>query len=78
VLGVELGDAFDGLSIAPRVEIDDFLVRVLEWENDGVGWEGREGWVEFLGDVLEVLGGLLHCAHFQVLGIRGVSLDVLT
>jgi hypothetical protein len=62
VLGVKLGDAFDGLSIAPRIEIDDFLVCVLEWENDGVGWEGREGWVEFLEDVLEVLGNLSHCA----------------
>lgn len=45
VLGVELGDAFDGLGIAARVEVNDFLVCVLEWENDGVRWKGCEGWV---------------------------------
>ena len=62
VLGVELGDAFDGLGIAARVEVDDFLVRVLEGEDDGVGWEGCEGWVQFLRVVLEVLDSSGDCA----------------
>jgi hypothetical protein len=47
--GVELRDTFDWLAVAPCVEVDDILVGVLEGKDDGVGREGSEGWVEFLG-----------------------------
>ena len=47
---VEFGDAGDGLGVAARVEVDDVFVGVLEGEDDGVGWEGGEFGVEFLGE----------------------------
>jgi hypothetical protein len=62
VLGVELGNTFDGLCIATRVKVDDFLVGVLEREDDGIGWEGGEGRMQFLQWVLELVGSLSHCA----------------
>lgn len=48
MLGVEFGDALDGRAIRARVEVDDFLVRVLEGKDDGVGGEGGEVGVELL------------------------------
>jgi hypothetical protein len=47
-LGVELGHAFNWCAVATRVEVDDILVRVLEWEDDWVGREGRERWMQLL------------------------------
>lgn len=47
-LGVELWYALDGSAIAARVEVDNFLVGVLEWEDDRVGGEGSKGRVQFL------------------------------
>jgi hypothetical protein len=46
---VELGDAGDGLGRGAGVEVDDILVRVLEGEDDGVGGEDGEAWMELLG-----------------------------
>jgi hypothetical protein len=48
MLGIEVWYTFNGCRIAARVEVDDFLVGVLEGENDGVGWECCEGGMEFL------------------------------
>jgi hypothetical protein len=48
MLGVELGDAFNGRAVRARVEVDNFLVGVLEGKDDGVGWEGGEIGVELL------------------------------
>jgi hypothetical protein len=42
---VEFGDARDGLRARAAVEVDDFLVGVLEGEDDRVGREGGEGGV---------------------------------
>ena len=42
MLGVELGDAFDGGAVRTGIEVDDFLVGVLEGKDYGVGREGRE------------------------------------
>jgi hypothetical protein len=41
-LGIELGHALDGGTVAARVEINDFLVGMLEREDDGVGREGSK------------------------------------
>lgn len=46
--GIEVGDTFDWGRIAARVEVDYFLVGVLEWKDDGICWERCERWVEFL------------------------------
>ena len=54
MLGVELGYALDGLGVAARIEVDDFLVCMLEWKNDGVGREGSKGRMEFLSLLLEL------------------------
>jgi hypothetical protein len=48
---IELGYALNGRAVAARVEVDDFLVGVLEREDDGVGRECRKGRVEFLSHV---------------------------
>lgn len=39
---VELRNAFDGSAVTARIEVDDFLVGVLEWEDDWVRREGSE------------------------------------
>jgi hypothetical protein len=40
--GIELGNAIDGSAVTARVEVDDLLVGVLEWQDDRVGREGSE------------------------------------
>lgn len=66
VLGVKLGHAFDWCRVAARVEINDFLIGMLEREDDGVGWEGREGRMELLVRLLGLVerpkDKLWHCA----------------
>jgi hypothetical protein len=66
VFGVELGHAFDGFRVAARVEVNNFLVGMLERKDDGVGWEGREGGVELLFSVLGLVkrprDTLSHCS----------------
>jgi hypothetical protein len=39
-LGIEFGHALNGSRIATRVEVDDFLIGVLEGEDDGIGGKG--------------------------------------
>jgi hypothetical protein len=51
MLGVELGHAFNGRAVRTRVEVNDFLVGVLEGKDDGVGWESGEVGVELLQKV---------------------------
>jgi hypothetical protein len=48
---VEFRDARDGLRARAAVEVDDFLVGVLEGEDDRVGGEGGEGGVQFVEKV---------------------------
>ena len=48
--GVELGDTGDcRAGEGARDEVDDFLICVLEREDDGVGGEGLEVGIELLG-----------------------------
>jgi hypothetical protein len=65
-LGVELGDAGDaGVAGGLRgVEVDYFLGGFLEGEDDGVGWEGGEIWVEFLNRGVSP-------ACFDIVGLHG-------
>lgn len=48
-LAVEFRDAWDGRAGGARVEVDNFLVGVLEGEDDRVGGEDGKVGVEFLG-----------------------------
>lgn len=48
VLGIELGDSGDGRRVGARVKVDDFLIRVLEGKDDGVGREGCKLRMELL------------------------------
>lgn len=54
MLGVELGYALNRHSVAARIEVDDLLVGMLEWKDDGVSREGSEGRMEFLSSLLEL------------------------
>jgi hypothetical protein len=63
VLSVEFGNTFNRLCIAARVEVNDFLVRVLEREDDRVGREGGEGGMELLQGVLELSRSMSHCTR---------------
>jgi hypothetical protein len=47
-LGIELWYTFDRCTVATRIEVDDILVGMLEWQDDGVSREGSERWVKFL------------------------------
>ena len=50
MLGVEFGNTFDGRGAAACIEVDDFLVGVLEREDDRVCRERGERRVKFLFD----------------------------
>jgi hypothetical protein len=54
MLSVELGYAFNGRRVTARVEINDFLIRVLERKNDRVSGEGSKRRVKFLLLLLEL------------------------
>lgn len=56
MLGVEFGNTRNRLGIAARVEVDDFLVGVLEGEDDGVGGESCELGVELLREDISSVG----------------------
>lgn len=47
-LSVEFRDAWDRDCALGGVEVNHFLGSGLEWEDDWVGWENGEFWVEFL------------------------------
>ena len=47
-LRVEFWDAWDRDCALGGVKVNHFLGSGLEWEDDWVGWEDREFWVEFL------------------------------
>ena len=52
--GVKFWHAGDGFGARAGVEIYYFGVGVFEGEDDGVGWEDREGGMEFLEEGLVV------------------------
>ena len=58
VLGVELGNTFNRLCIAARVKVNDFLVRVLEREDDRISRKGGKRGMELLQDMLDALQSL--------------------
>jgi hypothetical protein len=56
MLGVELGDAFNRRAVGTRIEVYDFLILVLKWEDDRIGWEGGEVRVKLLQQVSRCTG----------------------
>jgi hypothetical protein len=48
MLGVKLGYTIDGFGVRAGVKVDYFLVRVLEWQDDGICREGSELRVQLL------------------------------
>jgi hypothetical protein len=65
MLGIELGHTSDWLSVRASVEVDYFLIGVLERQDDGVCGESCKLGMQFLQHLLaRALHGLSYCVIF--------------